>query len=59
MPFSAIKVDPSLNQEMVGVGIPSAIQNNEAKFPLITVTSSVVPAPSRPGGTEDGILRTH
>lgn len=44
---------PSLIQDTVGGGVPSAIHSREAEFPLTTVTSSVLPAPSRPGGTED------
>lgn len=43
----------SLSQEMVGTGVPSATHSKEAVLPLITVTSSVLPAPSKPGGTED------
>lgn len=44
---------------MVGVGLPSAIQSNDAKFPLMTATSSVVPAPSTPGGTGGENLKAH
>jgi len=37
---------------MIGLGIPSEMQMKEAVFPLTTVTSSVLPAPSKLGGTE-------